>query len=151
MDEKIRQALAVMDAYDAAHPYWRQEARERELKTAKEAEERVQQGHEHRRRAEQQRASDHNAQQWCNWVDQRIAEHIERDREELHAALSLAFDEEREDRRKEVKTALDEIQRTFETKFAALEQASNDRWGRSGSASFSTSSSGPDVPTLLAR
>jgi hypothetical protein len=50
----------------------------------------------------------------------------------LHAALSLAFDEEREDRRNEVKTALDEIRRTFETKFAALEQASNDRWGAIG-------------------
>jgi hypothetical protein len=46
MNDKVRDLIA---AYDAAHPYWRQEKREREIKAAKDAEERIRKAHESRR------------------------------------------------------------------------------------------------------
>jgi hypothetical protein len=65
-DQKISQ---VIRDYDAAHPYWKQEKRECEIKEAQEAEERARRAREARRQAEQQTT---DAAAWWQQHDQRV-------------------------------------------------------------------------------
>jgi hypothetical protein len=128
MDEKTRQQVreAIAD-HDAAHPYWRQERRDREIK---EAEERAQRAKEIHRQVEQQRQQHvaNNSKAWCDWVDQRIAAALE-----THTfngtqsnVLGRVIAEMRREWRKEIKSAIEEAKFAVETKLAtkleALEQ-----------------------------
>lgn len=92
MDEKVRQ---VVRDYDATHP---------------KAQARAQRAREDRRRAEQ-RLSANNSKAWCDWLDQRIEEHIEQHFGPLHDALGELLASARKDRDKAIKAAVEETKR----------------------------------------
>jgi hypothetical protein len=118
MNEKVREVIA---AYDAAHPHWRQEAREREVKEAEERAQRAQQAHEAMRRAKQQQTSN-TSEQWWAAIDQRIRQHLEAEYKAFIDVTCEALSEFRFTLRKKFKEGLAELQRTFDEKLSALEQ-----------------------------
>jgi hypothetical protein len=118
MNEKVREVIA---AYDAAHPHWREEAREREVKEAEERAQRAQQAREARQRAEQQQASN-NSEQWWALIDQRIRQHLENEKQNWIEIGGQVISDMRFERRKEIKQAVEEIRNAFVKQLAELEQ-----------------------------
>jgi hypothetical protein len=122
-DEKVRQAIAD---HDAAHPYWRQEKREREIREAKEAEARRQSAYEARRQAEQQHRqlmATNNSKVWCDWVDQRIAQYIEQLMgRNGPSPLIDGLGRGRSNGARGPAPAIDEAKRAFETKLTATQK-----------------------------
>jgi hypothetical protein len=140
-NEKVRRAIAN---FDAQHPHWEHEARERREREDKEAQHRAQRAQEAQRNAEQQQVAANNSKAWMDWVDGRITEHLnahikywfgpdrskEHEEYEEDANRGLVFDavgdalgQMRAGIRKEFKQALEEQQRAFDSKLAALEEA----------------------------
>jgi hypothetical protein len=123
MNDKVNQQVreAIADHY-AAHPYWRQEKRDREMKEAQEAEARAHRAVQARQQ-EQQQAAANNTQAWCSWVDQRIAAALEAHafNETQSDVLGRVIAEERRARCREVETAIAEVKHWVEGRLGALE------------------------------
>jgi hypothetical protein len=111
MDEKTRQQVreAIAD-HEAAHPHWREEARDRMIAEAQQAEARAHQAVQARQQEQQQlrqRVDANITQSWCNWIDERIAAHIKADSKAFVGAMGQVISEERQKHRRETKTAID--------------------------------------------
>jgi hypothetical protein len=90
----------------SAHPDWRQEKHEaRRPLEAKEAEARAWRTTPAWRQAEQQLTAN-NSKALFDWVDQRVVEHLKRDRNDLYDILGKVVAKERAAARKEIKAAV---------------------------------------------